>query len=192
MDCEAGDILISTKGFGHAGVGICNLFGPAKSNSGPPGRAIEIMHAVNAGVVEGWSLKAFVYRPVNLTFGDARKITHVATEIKAGAQYGAARAVFKSWTGSSAFGTNAKERLKKYRERLKLNDQASASGGKPTAVVKHVFCSEFVVLCYQLALGEDHPLFIQLDGMHALPSTLKSYLDRNADKWRMVGEIDAS
>ncbi len=190
VDCDAGDILISTKGFGHAGLGICNLFGPKRTESGAPGRAIDVMHAVNSGVVEGWGLKAFVYRPNGLTHGAARKLTTIATEIKEGAQYGAARAIFKSWTGSSAFGSGAQGRLKKYRERLKLNDTAASSGRKTVPVVKHVFCSEFVILCYQLALGEEHPLFIKLDGMHTLPSGLKTYLDRNSDSWRLVGEID--
>lgn len=190
MECDAGDILISTKGFGHAGVGICNLFGPKKSANGPPGRAVEVMHAVNSGVVEGWGLKAFIYRPNNLTHDEARKITTIAGEIKAGAEYGAARAIFKSWTGSSTFGTGAQGRLKKYRERLKLNDTAAGKGGKTVPIVKHVFCSEFVILCYQLALGEDHPLFIKLDGLHTLPSGLKTYLDGKSDVWRMVGEVE--
>lgn len=190
MECDAGDILISTKGFGHAGVGICNLFGQPRSASGSPGRAVEVMHAVNSGVVEGWGLKAFIYRPLNLTFGEARKITAIANEIKAGAEYGVARAIFKSWTGSSAFGSGAQGRLKKYRERLKLNDAAAGKDGKTIPIVKHVFCSEFVILCYQLALGEDHPLFIKLDGLHTLPSGLKTYLDGKSDAWRQVGEVE--
>jgi hypothetical protein len=190
MECDAGDILISTKGFGHAGVGVCNLFGPARSASGPPGRAIEVMHAVNSGVVEGWGLKAFIYRPLKLTFGEAKKITTIAGEIKAGAEYGVARAIFKSWTGSSTFGSGAQARLKKYRERLQLNDTAAGKGGKTIPIVKHVFCSEFVILCYQLALGEDHPLFIKLDGLHTLPGGLKTYLDGKSDTWRQVGEVE--
>lgn len=190
MNYDAGDILISTKGFGHAGLGVCNQFASNRSAAGPPGKAITVTHAVNSGVVEGWDLKAFVYRPNNLTFGDARKIALVAAEIKAGAEYGVSRAIFKSWTGSSTFGSGAQGRLKKYRERLKLNDVGSAAGAKPVPIVKNVFCSEFVILCYQLALSEEHPLFIKLDGLHTLPSGLKTYLDRNSSAWRLVGEVD--
>lgn len=189
MECDAGDILISTKGFGHAGIGVCNMFGAAKPAGGPPGRAVEVMHAVNSGVVEGWGLKAFLYRPVGLTFGEARRITAVANEIKAGAEYGVARAAFKSWTGSSDFGGGAQGRLNKYRERLRLNDTAAGAGGKTVPIVKHVFCSEFVILCVQLALSEEHPLFIKLDGLHTLPSGLKKYFDRNPEKWRLIGEV---
>ncbi|NYZ18411.1 hypothetical protein HND93_01700 [Azospirillum sp. ROY-1-1-2] len=185
----AGDILINTRKFGHAGLGVCNSMGRALTTlSSPATRAIDVIHATNDGIVYGWGLKAYVYRPNDLTYGDARKIARIADEIRSGSQYGAARAVFKSWSGSSAFGKDARTRLAKYRERLALRDTA----GGTTPIVKHVFCSEFVILCYQLALGEDHRLFIRLDAMHTLPSGLKKHLDQNAANWRMVGEIDAA
>jgi hypothetical protein len=189
MDLVAGDILINTKRFGHAGLGVCNCLGRALTTlTSPATRAIDVIHATNDGIVYGWILKAYVYRPVGLTYGEARKIAHIADEIRNGTQYGGARAVFKSWTGSSAFGKDARTRLAKYRERLAMRDTA----GGNTPIVKHVYCSEFVILCYQLALEENHPLFITLDALHTLPSGLKKYLDQNANSWRMVGEIEAA
>ncbi len=72
----------------------------------------------------------------NLTKTEANAIQKIAEQIMESAEYGASRAFFKSWSGSSSFGSGARERLLKYRTRLN-NHQG---------VVKNVYCSELVIL----------------------------------------------
>lgn len=61
----------------------------------------------------------------------------------------------------------ARERRLKYRTRLNYHQ----------GVVKNVYCSELVILSYQLGLGdENHALFIKKDSKHTLPKTLRDHL----------------
>ena len=76
------------------------------------------------------------------------------------------------------------QRLAKYRERLR-----NAQG-----VVKNVYCSELVILSYQLAcikgdtIDEANRMFIRLDGKHTWPSTLRRYLKSHIG-WSTLGEF---
>jgi hypothetical protein len=58
-------------------------------------------------------------------------------------------------------------------------------------VLKNVYCSELVVVAYQLGLhlNQAHAAWIDLDGKHTLPSTLKSWMARHATNWTCVGVI---
>jgi len=178
---QACDIIIDIKPlFGHCGIVTGNFFG--KSNQIPGGS--QVLHATRDGVFEGqWSLgKAHCFRANNLNRTEAINIQKVAIEIKYSAEYGVARSIFKSWSGSSAFGSGSLQRLSKYRTRMQ-EDQG---------VLKNVYCSELVVLCYQLGLDiqQDHANWIDLDGKHTLPSTLKSWLERRPTRWSFVGYIN--
>jgi len=76
--------------------------------------------------------------------------------------------------GSSKFGTGAKARLMKYRNRV---------GQAP----RHVICSEMAILAYQLCMAENDNKFIKLDAKHALPSNLFAYmLGKGTAFWSVV------
>ncbi len=180
---KACDIIIDTKPyFGHCGIvtGNFNII----SNVIPNG--IEVIHATKKGIVETtWENgKAYCFRAVNLSRSEAQKIQHVSNEIKGAAEYGASRAIFKSWAGSSSFDGSALERLEKYQKRMTSHQ----------GVLKNVYCSELVVLAYQLGLNinQSHLSWINLDGKHTLPSTLKSWLEEFPTKWKFEGYIKDS
>lgn len=178
---QACDIIIDSKPtFGHCGIVAGTFFG--KTSGVPMGS--DVIHATSNGVIQGmWGNgRAWCYRANTLTRATAQSIQRVAEEIKGGAEYGCCRAVFKSWSGSSSFGSGALGRLKKYRERMQ-SDQG---------VLKNVYCSELVVVAYQLGVDIDRKAaaWIDLDGKHSLPSTLKAYLDRNSARFTCMGIID--
>jgi len=75
--------------------------------------------------------------------------------------------------GSSKFGTGARARLLKYRNR---------TGMAP----KHVICSEMCILAFQLCMAENDAGFIKLDAKHTLPSNLCDYFIRNPAHWSVV------
>jgi hypothetical protein len=75
---------------------------------------------------------------------------------------------------SSAFQADARARLARYKQR---------DGYLPTAVI----CSEFAILCYQLAINEGSPGFIHLDAKHTSPHRLEEYLAQNKQEWQLVG-----
>ena len=130
--------------------------------------------------IDLWGNEADIFRPtVDLTGDEVDRVDSIANEIKNSAVYGIGRAVFKSTFSTHTAGAGLQKRLDKYRERLK-NHQG---------VVKHVYCSELVILCYQLAWENDrHRLFIDLDGKHTWPSTLRRHL-KNTIHWQHLGEF---
>jgi hypothetical protein len=143
----------------------------------------KVVHATSRGVREDdWGNgAAFCFRAKNLSEKESRKIEWVAQEITNAAEYGIARAVFKSWSGSSSFGSGALKRLEKYRTRM-TNNQGTLT---------NVYCSELVVVAFQLGLdiNTSHPSWIALDGKHTLPKTLKTWLERAPTQWQCVGKI---
>ncbi len=167
---KAGDLLINTSTFkpAHCGIVVKNQ---------------DIIHATNKGIVSTdvdiWGQEADLFRPaVDLSDEDAAAIDGIANEIRDSASYGLGRAVFKSTFSLGYAGSGLQKRLSKYRERLQ-NHQG---------VVKNVYCSELVILCYQLFRNnDDHPLFIKLDGKHTWPSTLRRYLKGNTN-WKHLGQ----
>jgi hypothetical protein len=187
----AGDILITDKpGVGHAGVAVfdTDMFDEGivtlMRNHGQPVRANAVAHAVMGGGIEityGWHQRSKIFRPKTLDLAFQERIYSVAKEMQAATRYGMARAVLKSWSRSSRFSTNAATRLQKYRDRM-ANHQGNM------AIVKNVYCSEFVVLCYQLACAnEDDPRFINKNAKHTLPLQLKAWLDKHSADWKRIG-----
>jgi hypothetical protein len=177
---QACDIIIDMKPtFGHCGI-VTGVF-TTKSAAVPTG--LEVIHATSVGIIEGlWENgRAFCFRANGLTRAQASDIQSTAREIKAAASYGASRAIFKSWSGSSSFGKGALTRLQKYQTRMQ-NHQG---------VLKNVYCSELVVVAYQLGLHLDQTngAWIGLDGKHTLPSTLKTWLTRHAAAWTCMGVV---
>ena len=170
---KAGDILINTNTFSpaHCGILISGL---------------DVIHATNKAMrsddIDLWGQDADIFRPsVDLTKEEVGKVESIAIEIKNAATYGLGRAGFKSTFSTHTAGPGLQKRLDKYRERLKNNQ----------GVVKHVYCSELVILCYQLAWDDNaHRLFIQLDGKHTWPSTLRRYFKGNVH-WQYMGEYKA-
>ena len=77
--------------------------------------------------------------------------------------------------GSSAFGSDARARLEKYR-------------GRPQLAPKNVSCSEMAILVYQLFVVEEDESkgFIKLDAKHSLPAKLAVYLFESP-YWELVG-----
>lgn len=167
---KPGDVLINTSTFKPAHCGIVI-------------KGLGVIHATSKGIKEDdidlWGNEADVFRPtVDLTDDEVNKVCSIAVEIQNSATYGMARAAFKSTFSTHTAGSGLQKRLEKYRERLK-NHQG---------VVKHVYCSELVILCYQLAWETDrHRLFIDLDGKHTWPSTLRRYL-KGTIHWQYLGE----
>jgi hypothetical protein len=108
---------------------------------------------------------------------DAKKaeLRRIADLVSNGAEYGKYRAV-RLLIGDSTFGPGAAKRLQKYRDRM----LAMAHGGAAGPIIKTVTCSEAVIITYQLAFPlSEAPFFIRLDGAHAMPSTLATWLRAN-------------
>ncbi|MBX3206573.1 MAG: hypothetical protein KF764_15985 [Labilithrix sp.] len=176
---KCGDILInvSSKALSHCGIVVKNR---------------DVVHATGRGMmiddVDMWTTHSDVFRPRALLPALADGIDQVARRLQAQkTQYGKARAGLKSWTGSSSFGSGARERLAKYRTRMAVPFEDSAE-----AIVKNVFCSEFVVLCYQLASADENGRhFIKLDAKHTLPKNLRAYLQNDLAYWEHIGQLAA-
>ena len=88
-----------------------------------------------------------------------------------------------SWLASSGFGSGAQGRLQKYLGRI--------GSGQPLDIA--VYCSEFVVLGYQLAAkGDSHAaFFIDLDAKHTLPKDLRNWLLHRSKggSWQVMGNL---
>ena len=164
---RAGDILINTSTFKPAHCGI--LYDQ-----------YYVIHATSKGIkkdpIEEWSEEADMFRAnPELTDQQAESVVKIAEEIKTSAEYGKTRAVFKSTFASGKAGEGLMARLAKYNERLQDHQ----------GMVKNVYCSELVILCYQMAWYQEMEaktnarLFINLDGKHTWPSTLRRYLRSN-------------
>jgi hypothetical protein len=186
---KIGDILINTNTFSPSHCGVVTE-AIAKTNT------FTITHATRNGMkVEGflnWTEEADMFRmKPGLSDTEAEAIAAVASEIAKFAQYGKTRAVFHSAFASNKVGPGLNKRLEKYRQRLQEHQ----------GVIKNVYCSDLVVLSYQLACGiavKDHKieakgvvdqsnrLFIQLDSKHCWPSTLRTYFMAHKD-WEYLG-----
>lgn len=181
---ETGDILYMPGGAGHIGMAYdrntiihAQFFGDFHKDPDQQKVGVNLVYTSTGAGVQ-------VFRPPweKCQDADNRKATlqRVADAIALGATYGAYRAV-RLFLGSSAFGPDAYTRWMKYRERYEANKGTPdrfAQAGK--AIIKTVTCSEAVIVTYQLAfpLGEK-PFFINLDGAHAMPGTLKTWLPAN-------------
>ncbi|MBX3197569.1 MAG: hypothetical protein KF894_05450 [Labilithrix sp.] len=174
---KCGDILInvSSKALSHCGIVVKNR---------------DVVHATGRGMmitdVDMWGVQSDVFRPRALLPALADAVDTIARRLQAqNTQYGVARAALKSWTGTSSFGSGARERLAKYRARMVVPFEDAAE-----AIVKHVFCSELVVLCYQLASADENGRhFIKLDAKHTLPKNLRAYLQNDRTYWEHIGQF---
>lgn len=160
------------------------------SHCGIVGEKDKVAHAKTTGMqydgVWSWPIKCRVYRPLNLLPNMAARIELVAKRfVESGtsnADYGKARAFF-GWTGSSTYGSDAKVRVATYRERLALKGNH--------VIAKNVFCSEMVVLVYQVACLDDNARhFIKLDAKHTYPKDLRAYLEENKAYWDYIGDLE--
>jgi hypothetical protein len=172
---KPGDILINTSTFkpAHCGVVVTGL---------------DVIHATGKGIksddIDLWGSEADMFRMTPaLSDAEAAAVTNIASEIMKSAQYGVGRAMFKSTFSTHDAGKGLFKRLEKYRERLH-NEQG---------VVKNVYCSELVIISYQLAciagdaINDKDRKFIKLDGKHTWPSTLRRYLKADIN-WTYLGE----
>jgi hypothetical protein len=116
-----------------------------------------------------------IFRPPWSKLGagaEAKKaeLRRVAELLSQRAEYGAYRAI-RLFVGDSSFGPGAAGRLQKYRDRM-------LAGTQP--IIKTVTCSEAVIVTYQLSFPlAESPFFIRLDGAHAMPGTLATWLRAN-------------
>jgi hypothetical protein len=81
--------------------------------------------------------------------------------------------------GSHTFDAGAAKRLNKYHT---------------VRLPKNVFCSEYVILCYQLAckengLDQHAALFPNRDARYTIPSDLEAYLQKYNAHWHVEGEF---
>lgn len=193
---QLGDILITSADNTVSHCGIVADTTSVNTAAGRVDRADRIYHATSRGIklddAIGWAgTNVGVYRMRglrNLTVGGKSAqslIAAAASALAARCHYSPGRAIFKSWTGTSDYGSSAKGRVKKYLARL------GAEGPFTIAV----YCSEFVVLSYQLAAkgNEDAAFFIELDGKHTLPKDLRNWLLQRAKggSWQVMGDLVA-
>jgi hypothetical protein len=123
----------------------------------------------------------------NLTFGRktaGQQIADTAVKLSERCFYSKPRAFFLSWTGTCDFGSGAKGRLAKYSERL----------GNGSRNMIPVYCSEYVILSYQMAANGDIsvPFFIELDGKHCLPKDLRNWIlsrTKPGGNWEYLGDL---
>ena len=190
---KVGDILINNNTFSPS---HCGVVTEAQKPS-----SFTVTHATRGGIkVEGflnWPHDADMFRmKPGLSDDEGQAVAAVASEIAKSAQYGKTRAVFHSTFGSNKVGPGLANRLETYRKRLQEHQ----------GVIKNVYCSDLVVLSYQLACGiamKDHKiategtvdqgnrLFIKLDSKHCWPSTLRTYLMGDTSNWEYLGVFKA-
>jgi hypothetical protein len=94
--------------------------------------------------------------------------------------FGVGRAV-GSVFASHKFDAGARQRLAKYTAR---------ASGSP----KNVFCSEYVILCYQMACGDlglpqTAAHFPNRDAKYTTPWDLEAYLLKYAAVWQLLGGV---
>lgn len=178
LELKAGDILIhdSSKTVSHCGLVIKNF---------------DVAHATSNGMLCNdageWLKHSDVWRPKNLLDGmedRLDKIGRLITKDGTKTEHGTTRAGI-SWFGSSSFGDKARGRLATYRLRMELAESKT----KDQVIMKNVFCSELVIVCYQLACKDENSRhFIKLDGKHTMPKNLRAYLDEDKTYWEKAGE----
>ena len=178
---QVGDVVITrSTGTSHCGiVAWYDGFDLRRDKNNP--KADDIVHAQGTGInttqTPQWGALSDVYRPVDLTRDERIIVDKIANQFRLSTKYSIPRAMFKS-LGSASFGSGARDRLAKYRERMKTRSNQGW--------VSNVFCSELVTLCYQIGFPEDHRLFIKLDAQKTWPSTLRTYLGSNP-QWQYMG-----
>jgi hypothetical protein len=165
-----GDIFINWKGIqngivGHAGVGTQAGIWEATNTSG--------LRETKDGYWSG----ASKYEPIGMS---AAMQSHLYAwmGILEGAAYSIQRAVCS--IGNKSFGAHADSRIAKYLKR-------AAQGQSGRALVPDVFCSEAVVLVYQLAFYDTRmsadTFFISLDAKHTMPRDLEAFLKAHPARW---------
>jgi hypothetical protein len=194
------DILITVK---DNAVSHCGIVAGTRDVRGAGGFSVPaaypdiIYHATGSGMKKDeialWLSergKTGIFRMKGLKFvtvggKDPRKIiADMAVKLYGRCFYSKPRAYVLSWTGTTDYGSGAKGRLAKYTDRL--------GGGQQNMIP--VYCSEYVILSYQLAAQGDTnaPFFIDLDGKHCLPKDLRNWsLSRTkpGGSWEYLGDL---
>lgn len=192
---KLGDILITAA---SNTVSHCGMIAGTTSINAASGRVDRpniVYHATSTkGVtnddVGTWKGGTGVFRCKSLRFithggvSAEKKIADAAVALASRCSYGKGRALFKSWTGTSDYGSSAKGRVAKYLLRL----------GADGPFVTTLYCSEYVVLAYQIAAKGDEtvPYFIGLDGKHTLPKDLRNWILQRTTpggSWEYVGDL---
>ena len=188
-DLKLGDILITSP---KEIVSHCGIVGGTYKTAAGNERVGMIYHATGGGMKAftppEWTSKykeSGVFRLTNPPADGLQAVGAAAIKLKSRCTYGVGRAFFESWTGTSTFGPSAKGRL--------LDAQARLGFGEGKFLIE-VFCSEFVILAYQIGAkgDENSPLFINLDGKHALPKDLRNWILQRSSpggKWSVMGEF---
>ena len=201
-DLTYGDVLITAASNLVSHCGIVAGTREVKTSGGlyapTVNRTDMIVHATSGGILtedsQKWITKrgatdVFRFRSMRFTSlggkGAAESVAAAAVKLAAKCCYGKGRAYFKSWTGTSTYGENAEARLKKYLSRLGAGDKHLIS----------LYCSELVVLSYQIAAQGDTnvPFFIDLDGKHTLPKDLRNWFLQRVNtggSWQVMGELE--
>lgn len=193
---KLGDILITAASNTVSHCGIVAGTTSINAASGRVDRPNIVYHATaSKGVTQDeigvWDRGATgVFRCKSLRFitqggvTAEKKIAAAAVALASRCSYGKGRAFFKSWTGTSDYGSSAKGRVAKYLQRL----------GADGPFVTTLYCSEYVVLAYQIAAKGDEtvPYFIDLDGKHTLPKDLRNWIlqrTKAGGSWEYVGDL---
>ena len=194
---QVGDILITSQRNFVSHCGIVAKYSPPTDEKRFTN--IGIIHATTGGMQEDdpvkWthvrgSTDVFRYDWESSPFQSRKmkeKLTNVAYGLKQRCSYSKTRAFIKSWTGTSSYGPNAAERLSKYTFRY---------NNPNITTIANLYCSEFVILCYQIASMEGDTInssskyFINLDGKHSLPKDLRNWLLNRQGFWSMAGTLD--
>jgi len=174
FDFLPGDILCHTFSakmpFGHSGLVIDPT--PDSHDLGNTS-VIEVGgNGMNLGPPQHFATPAKVFRPIwtNRWQGEAlsRQALAMYNDGRNTLRY-RRTTVFHGAALNNSWGPKAHARLATYRIKYKER------GGAPTSA----YCSEFVVLVFQLALPLDDDLFIQLDAKHTRPGALRKHLEAN-------------
>ena len=173
---QTGDILYWRKSPGHIGMALDSkniIHAQMKGNFHVEANETEDENGVTTRICDSEGITTFRHPWDKLGAGAAAKkaeLRRVADLLSRRAEYGAWRAA-RLLLGDSKYGPNTASRLAKYRQRM---------NGGVQPIIATVSCSEAVIVTYQLAfpLGE-LPFFIRLDGAHAMPSTLATWLGLN-------------
>lgn len=196
MAYRTGDILVNTRGPGHAAMiyrgdgdtGMMVGFTP-----------VQIIHAqskthFHVSTYNPTWPKTWHFSPSTpLTDEQQAMLRKVADVIKEKAEYGVGRMITRLPFTKSKWSDDAAGRVKKYGDRLdqyfmESHLEMSGSGFQPHSqgnkasmkVVSKVTCAEAVLLCYQLMVRDPiMPLFPKLNARGTMPSALATYLRTN-------------
>ncbi len=173
----------------HAGI-VCD---------GPEGLGCDLAHATNESGIHRKNLKFLctgasgtlqVFRSMIGTIAkEAADVARTWASRHEGTMKFASDKATSSAFQSSAYGPAAKQRAQFYRSARTHEGGPSDWKDFVEQKRKSMFCSMFVIACYQAVMPDDLiELVLSLDAKHTSPTYLDGYL-RNSKCWRTVGAI---